>query len=125
MVGCRDRCAEEEKEVLGFYQWETATLTIHIGGVKDVFVDTRDIVFSIMQGATELAFHKADLVIDEENNLVSAHLSQEDTGKFRVGPNGRGKASVQLNVFYDDAERDATGEGEITILRNLYRQVME
>lgn len=120
MVGCRDRCAEEEKEVLGFYQWETATLTIHIGKVKDVFVDTRDIVLSVVQGTIRCDFHKDALVIDEENNLVSAHLSQEDTGKFRVGT-----AAVQMNIYYDDAERDATGEGELTVLRNVYRQVME
>lgn len=120
-MGCCDKGACSQ---VTFYQWTTAKLLLIIGG-ENPLQDTRDILVSFVQGETELDFHKDDLEVDEEASTVTVSLSQEDTGSFRVDPNGTGKVNVQVNVYYEDSDRDATGEGEITILRNLYKKVME
>ena len=113
-------CCEHEPEPVGFFQFETASLEIELD--KDGWLaGTLDVVVSIVQGRTRLDLHKADLTIDEEASTIVCYLSQEQAGAF---DSSKGVA-VQVNVLYEDGERDVSETGTVDVFANLYRQVME
>lgn len=107
------------KHGAGFYQYETADLEITLE--KDqVFVDAKDVVVSIVQGSTRIDYHADQLDIDTETNTILMHITQEDAGMF-----GNSSAVVQVNVLYEDGERDVSAQGTISIFANLFKEVME
>lgn len=104
----------------GFYSWETADIAITLE--KDGVLDgIKDVIVSFVQGATRVDFHADDLEIDVATNTLTAHFTQEQAGLFT----GNREAAVQVNVLYDDGERDVSARGKVAILPNLYEEVME
>ena len=111
----------------GFYQFETASLRVKVTAEdgSNPLDGFRSIVVSLDQGDGrgmyhgDYAFEAGAPEVDIAEQTINLDFSQEETGKYAAMP-----ARVQVNIYYDDAERDATVEGEIEVLENLYRKVM-
>ena len=106
----------------GFYRYETKTFPIEIVG-GDGLSGYRKVVVSISQPiyGTKLDLHsdKGEIEIVAEENLINVTLSQEQTAKFVEGD-----ALIQVNILYDNSERDVTAEAVLTVYRNEYEKVM-
>lgn len=59
------------------------------------------------------------LGIDEETGIITMHLSQEETGLFKEGV-----VELQVNIYYENTERDTSTAVLITAKDNLYKKVM-
>ena len=109
-----------------FYQWETVDLELVIedddGTPKTGVLDgVRDVAVSLAQGCTRLDVHIDDLHIDAEASTIDLHLSQEEAGRFSA----KEEVVVQVNILYENGERDVTEKGFVHVYDNLYRRVME
>ena len=111
----------------GYYQFQTVDLeiTIHSEDAEKPLEDYRQIVVSLDQGGGRGNYH-GDYIfdagapeVDVENSVINLSLSQEESGKYNSG-----KADVQVNILYDNAERNVTVMGRVDVKRNLYREVM-
>lgn len=108
-----------------FYIWETVDfpIQIHSEDGEQVLVDYKDIIISLSQNNVliEKDTSSPDVAIDDENDIINMHLSQEETGQFKANKEVR----IQVNILYNDEERDTTSEATIQALSNLHKEVME
>ena len=117
--------AECKEKKAGFYIYETKPLTIALKRCGEpaagVLNDFKEIIVTIYQMIGNVTIEKsgADLDVDPEEVTVSIYLTQEDTAQFSPG-----EGEVQLNILYDDSERDVTVKKKIEIWDNLHREVM-
>ena len=105
----------------GFYIYETKPLTLRFKP-DGVLVNSKEIIVTILQGISGTLIEKtgADLAINLTDNTVTIHLSQEETARFQPGT-----AQVQVNILYEDRERDTTVQEQISVYDNLHREIME
>lgn len=105
----------------GFYIYETKPLTLRFKP-DGVLVNSKEIIVTILQGISGTLIEKtgADLAINLTDNTVTIHLSQEETARFQPGT-----AQVQVNILYEDRERDTTVQAQIGVYDNLHREIME
>lgn len=101
-----------------FYVYETVDFTITLTP-SDALQNYDNVVVSIGQGQVILNKDQTELGIDVENGKINLHLSQEETAMF-----SRGKAEIQVNIYYTDKERDTSVMGRIDVKDNLYKEVM-
>lgn len=114
-------CSTPEQDEVFFYAYETADITIVF---KDptVLEDYNNIIISIRHLKTG---KQIDLDAEESCDIDTAggtmilHLTQEQTGKFVEG-----YVELQINILYDDSERDVTTKSEIRVYDNLHKKVM-
>ena len=111
--------------MFSFYVWETVNIPMLLIGKDDetgVLNDCKDVVISFYQQGFLLEFYKddANVGIDTENDKLNVYLGQEQTGLFKPNIN----ITVQVNVLYEDSERDTTATGMIRPLLNLHKEVM-
>lgn len=105
----------------GFYIWETKTLHLQLkpetalDGVKNVIV-----TLAQEWAGTKVEKSTSDLVIKEDVGQINVHLTQEETGQFVPG-----KVRIQVNLLYNDSERDTTVQGVVEARDNLHRKVMK
>lgn len=87
----------------------------------DALAGYSDVVASFKQAGKniQLDIDTADLVINEDTGTITVNLTQEQTGMFTAG-----EVIVQVNILFEDSERDATAQAKIGVLDNLYGQVM-
>ena len=106
--------------MVGFYIYETETLVLKILR-EEALKGFKEVVVSIYQNTSGAEINRlsSELGIDEENDTVTISLSQEDTALFKPG-----KALIQVNIYYDNTERDVTTMAEIEVKNNLYRRVI-
>lgn len=111
--------------MLSFYQFETFDFTIRVKrkgeesspGILEGF---KEIVVSFEQNGMDLLnITDAELGIDVEESTIGVHLTQENTGAMNPGT-----VKVQVNVYFEDTERDVTGKGKVKVKDNLYKKVM-
>ena len=104
----------------GFYIFETKPLTLKFKP-DGVLVNSREIIVTILQGVSGAMVEKtgADLTINLAENAVELHMSQEETAKFQPGT-----ALIQVNILYDDEERDTSVQGKMNVYDNLHREIM-
>lgn len=105
----------------GFYIYETKPLTLRFKP-DGVLVNSKEIIVTILQGISGTLIEKTgeDLEINLTDNTVTIHLSQEETARFQPGT-----AQVQVNILYEDRERDTTVQAQIGVYDNLHREIME
>ena len=99
-----------------FYIWETVTFPIHLsdaGALNDV----NQIIVSLKQKDVQVDI--VDPEYDASESMIYLRLEQEDTSKFR-----KGNVILQINIYYNDTERDTTKQVTIEALDNLYKKVM-
>lgn len=101
-----------------FYVWETVDFPIHLTP-KEALQDYDHIIVSIGQGQVLINKSDDELGIDVDEGLINIHLSQEETGKFV-----KGKAELQVNIYYTSTERDTSVKAKIDVKDNLYKEVM-
>ena len=102
-----------------FYEWETVDLIITLDE-EDALVDYSDVIVSLNQwGFRSINKDASELDIDVNSNTIMLHLSQRESGRFREG-----EALLQVNIYYDDAERDTSEMASIEVRNNLYKEVM-
>lgn len=66
-----------------------------------------------------------ELGIDVENNRINLALNQEETALFDGGTKeSPKKASIQVNIYYQDKERDTSFEEYIDVYRNTHDEVI-
>lgn len=113
------------KEALAsFFIYETVNLPIHLtskDGETGILTNCKNVVISLKQKSLLLEKDKesADVAIDAENDTINLYLSQEDTGRFKPG-----EASMQINILYEDKERDTSAQATILVLDNYHKEVM-
>lgn len=111
-----------------FYKYETVDIPLIFtpSGVLDGY---KHIVVSLAQCGETLVNKTEeddDLDIDVANDTITLHLSQEDTGLFSGGDIGSPlKANVQVNIYYNNTERDVSAVKSIDVYENLYSKVIE
>ena len=101
----------------GFYVYETKDVTITIfppGALQDL----KDCICSIVQAHIKVEKTLADMTIVGDS--LKFHLSQEETALFCPGL----PAYVQVNLYYEDTERDTTTTGMLEVMDNLHKAVM-
>lgn len=113
--------------VCHFYIFESETLTITLeseeGGVLEGY---RDVCVNIEQGEAKVVKHADELGIDVENSTIAVTLSQEETARFSPGTSMKpGTAKLQVNILYEDGERDVSVQAAIEVRDNLLKEVME
>lgn len=101
-----------------FYQWETTDLSLRISRAG-ALADIKNVIVSILQGNILIEKEKDDLGLDEENDIINLHLGQEETGKFNPGT-----AHLQVNLYYENTERDTSAQVDVQIRANLHKEVM-
>lgn len=105
-----------DKKTARFYQYETVDLLLRIIKDTTALQDYDEVIVTVAQGNTTV--NVANFEVDQDQGVITVHLSQKETGKFR-----KGKAALQVNI-YKNKRRKATGYGSITVLENLYKRVM-
>ena len=111
--------------MFSFFVWETVNIPMLLIGKDDetgILNDCKDVVISFYQQGFLLEFYKddANVGIDVENDKLNVYLGQEQTGMFKPDV----IITVQVNVLYENAERNTTCTGAIRPLANLHRKIM-
>jgi len=103
-----------------FYAWETVDLKIVLED-PDRLLNYDTVCVSVSQGyrLRNAVVNVEDLDIDTGSGTIVCHLDQEDTGLFRAGI-----ALLQVNIYYDDGERDTSEQVQIDVRDNLLKEVM-
>lgn len=108
-----------------FYIFESVNWDIQLVNEDEnshVLDNIKNVVISIRQQNTllEKDSESGAVGIDAENDVITVALSQEETGSFTAGK----QAIIQVNLLYNDTERDTTCQDRIEVLDNLHKQVM-
>lgn len=107
-----------------WFQWETVDLTVRLVDEEwepapEALEGVQDMVFTVAQGNKKLNVFLNEMVVDYTEGTVTIHFSQTMSGSLNPG-----HADVELNVLYEDGERDASYWGEVFINENLFKKVM-
>lgn len=109
-----------------FYTYETVEIPL-VFEPEGILEDYRHIVVSLRQNSTGTQIDKSEneLGIDVENNTISIYLTQEETAKFVGGDEQNPSyAQIQVNIYYENTERDVSGVKSIKVYNNLYKKVI-
>lgn len=114
-------CSASEQDEAFFYSYETADITIVF---KDhtVLENYSNIIISIrhLKTGRQIDLNAEESCdIDHVGGTMILHLTQEQTGKF-----AEGYVELQINILYDNSERDVTTKHEIKVYDNLHKKVM-
>lgn len=109
-----------------FYKYETVEIPLKFTP-EGVLNGYKHIMVSIVQnGIVQVDKSEEELNIDTEEDTITVLLSQEETGMFMGGDLQEPiTAQIQVNIYYENAERDVSTIGEIDVYNNLYSKVME
>lgn len=99
-----------------FYIYETVTFPIQLSDTE-ALQNYDKVVVTISQKNIQVDITNPS--VDEETGRLTIWLSQEDTSKFV-----KGTATIQVNIYYTDKERDVTNTAKIQVLDNLYKKVI-
>lgn len=99
-----------------FYIYETVTFPIQLSDTE-ALQDIDKIVVSLKQKTVQL--DKLNPDYNEETGVINLYLTQEDTAMFK-----QGVVDLQINLYYNDKERDVTKKTQIQALDNLYKKVI-
>lgn len=104
------------------YQYETVDLEITLTADDEstILEDVQNVIVSFQQSGinrTEKTLGNG-VEIDEEKLFV--HLSQEDTSTMKEGA-----LLIQVNILYTSEERDVSVIGQLEVLNNLHKEIME
>ena len=109
-----------------FYTWETVNIPL-VFEPKGCLNDYKHIVVSIKQsGIIQIDKTEDELGIDTENDTITINLDQEETSKFKGGDEKTPKtADIQVNIYYNNKERDVSRRKSINVYDNLYKKVID
>lgn len=115
---------ERLSDAVFFYIWETVNFDLKLTSdtLDKVLEGCRDVRISFGQHNQELVgkdLSTKDVTLFPDTDIVRVHLSQTDTSLFTPG-----EVIVQVNILYEDMERDTSVQGVILAVNNLHRKVM-
>ena len=105
-----------------FYQYATDNIPLKLqycDGTGGVLEGYKDIKVTLSQAGVTLTKGLDELGVDVDEDTVILPLTQEETGLFATMA-----CEVQVNIFYDDSERDTSTRGKIMVRKNLYKEIM-
>ena len=105
-----------------FYQYTTANIPLKLeycDGTSGVLEGYKDIKVTLSQAGVTLTKGLDELGVDIDEDTVILPLKQYETGLFATMA-----CEVQVNIFYEDKERDASTMGKIMVKKNLYKEIM-
>lgn len=110
-----------------FYVWETVDFKLVLekdgggvfDGIKDVIVSFRQPTGG-RKAMVEKDLKSGSLIVDGAENSIIVHLGQEDTAVFKAAKD----VLVQVNLLYENGERDTSVQESIEALSNLHEEVM-
>ena len=119
-------------EIIGFYQWETADLTVEVEPAEAMEGWTK-IAATISQFSAKVNRVFEAGAPEVSGNVINLHLTQEETGQFQPTviqgatpceyASQTPKARLQVNIMYGD-ERDASTEADLDVYENLLDEVL-
>ena len=119
-------------EIIGFYQWETADLTVEVEPAEAMDGWTK-IAATITQFSARVNRVFEAGAPEVSGNAINLHLTQEETGQFKPTvtqgekpcqyAGQMPKARLQVNIMYGD-ERDTSTEAYLDVFENLLDEVM-
>ena len=102
-----------------FYTYETVDLPIAFKN-KEVLTDYSSIVISLRHTKTDKQINfTSGFEVDTTEGVILLHLQQEDTAKFE-----KGIVELQVNILYENSERDVSECAYIDVYDNLYKETM-
>lgn len=103
-----------------FYIYETKTLHLKLSR-PEALENYKEIVVSLNQAKTntQIDFSGDQLEVSVPDGLISLYLDQETTSKFSPG-----SVTIQVNIYYQDKERDVSTTTTVKVLSNLYKKVI-
>lgn len=108
-----------------FYTYETVDIPL-VFTPEEVLQDYRHIVVSLKQDdVIQINKTEEELGIDVEHGTINISLSQEETAQFKGGSqNNPRQILIQVNIYYNDTDRDVSTIKSIDVYDNLYKKVM-
>lgn len=108
-------------ERASFYAWETVALKITLDDPSELTgYDTVCVSISQEYRHRELKVDISEgLDIDTGTGVIICYLGQTDTARFREG-----EATIQVNIYFTDHERDTSDKAIIDVKDNLLKEVM-
>ena len=114
-----------------FYIYETVDFPIQVvsdDGSTGILEGYKVVIVSFGQNGKEIIAKDSsmsDVSVDVSTDTINVHLSQEDTALFKIPKtDDSAPVEVQVNILYEDKERDTSAEGEIEARNNLHKKVM-
>lgn len=103
------------------YTTPSFTITFKETGVLE---DYEKIKVSLKQeGVAQI--DKDDVAVDLEEESIEVNFTQEDTGKLDGGtPDEPIKAQLQVNIYYQNTDRNCTSIKTLDVIDNLYQGEM-
>lgn len=118
---CHEHTNTNIQDDVYFYTYETVDLPIVfkdpsvLEGYNDIMISMRH-----MNTGRQLDLDASEHCdIDTETGELLLHLTQEQTSKFPEGV-----VEVQVNILYDDDERDVSEKVKIHVYDNLHKKAM-
>lgn len=112
---------------VSFFQWETKSFEVLIEGAEAPLQNWKQVIVTLGQNkkakvnlCTSVDAPNPYLEVIEAEDKLVVHLSQEDTGLFKEG-----MCTIQVNIYYEDTERDTTFDETISVYGNMYKKRME
>ena len=109
-----------------FYVYETVDFPLQLisEDPEPILEGLKNIIVSLGQYNTlvlEKDMSSPDIGVDDENDTINLHLTQDDTAKFKPNED----VLIQVNILYDNHERDTTAQATVRALANLHENIME
>lgn len=103
-----------------FYQYETTDIPIQLSD-PDCLREAEKVVVTLYQQSSGIYqnFTNDEIEINRDDGIILLNLSQEQTAEFSPGV-----ITIQVNIYYENSERDVTSTAKIRVLENLYQRIM-
>lgn len=107
------------------YTYTTPSYTISFKE-SNVLTDYNKVVVTLKQdGIAQIDKFNDDLDIDSEEDTITVEFTQEETGKLYGGKKDNPNyAELQVNIYYEDEDRNSTSTENIKVYSNLYEDVI-
>ena len=102
-----------------FYIYETKHIPLKFKR-EGILANLKTVIVSINQLDVQINKNQDEVSVDVDNNIIHVYLSQEETGKFQPDRSGK----MQVNLYYEDEERDVSVEIDVKVYDNLYKKVI-
>lgn len=109
----------------GFYRYETVDIPM-VFTPNNVLEGYHHIIVSLAQNNNlKITKKENELDIDVAHNKITFSLSQEETGMFQASDDETSRyAKIQVNIYYNNQERDVSTVGLLEVFENLYAEVI-
>lgn len=94
---------------------------------EGIFDGIKEVIVTLSQGGDPIEKKLSDggIGLDDEDASVNVRFDQDDTALLRGGTLDKPRtADIQVNLYYQNTDRDVTHEAKIPVYRNLHPKEM-